>query len=470
MNSCRKAIFILYPVLALSLFPYDVSASDIENQWKQFYTRAWKASELKVNRNELKNFPKELLHSSSQYPHFQVFSWQDIELIWEVADSCKPPDTVSKRLRSAVEFELALCSNKTLDDTWFKNNYTFHPAGESYADRYILRYPSAVKLPNVRTRFTINNPEHPLHNLLNDLTFKGVDFLLKGYKAYIVKGDIWLNGNSGWKFISQEKWLPIADSFGLEISDKVKGCSFYYSNICVNRVPPTENRLKVALAIVSTLLLVVCSRALYVRRQQQHERRFLLELLTHELRTPIASLGYTVELLKDNFNSMEENTQYAIGRLMSDHQRLTQLTEASKTYLSHNREEKYQSSEAYLSEWLDFITNKFGLSYSLSDDRYVSLPYYWLTICLENLIKNAMQHGSGNIEISVFVSTKLIIEVKDEGEFPNIYQRVSRAFRPRGTEKNMGIGLSVVSRLMRKVGGRLRISRNPTRCILELRL
>ncbi|CFW11397.1 his Kinase A domain protein [Vibrio cholerae HC-46B1] len=59
-----------------------------------------------------------------------------------------------------------------------------------------------------------------------------------------------------------------------------------------------------------------------------------MQLLTHELRTPITSLGFTVESLRSQFDELSPKAQESLWRLMADHQRLAQLSETSSHYLS----------------------------------------------------------------------------------------------------------------------------------------
>ncbi|MCL9781325.1 HAMP domain-containing histidine kinase [Vibrio sp. S4M6] len=218
------------------------------------------------------------------------------------------------------------------------------------------------------------------------------------------------------------------------------------------------------------LLLFASIKGLYVRKQQLKEKQFLLELLTHELRTPVASLGYTVELLRDQLSDTSGLKEHAVGRLISDHQRLNQITEISRAYISNSRKLQFKTFEADLSEWLDSVCTKYGLHYSLNKDIRIELPYYWLSICLENLIKNAIQHGKGEVKIIATVTDRICISVSDDGQFPSFSRRLVKIIAPKKSRRNMGIGLSVVSRLMRKLGGKLVIHKNPTRCVLEVKV
>lgn len=155
---------------------------------------------------------------------------------------------------------------------------------------------------------------------------------------------------------------------------------------------------------------------------------------------------------------------------MSDHQRLSQLTENSKIYLSTQRSQQLLKQTASLDDWLEHTCEKHALSYQLNQDRELTLPFYWLSICLDNLIKNAKQHGHGKIEIRATLTHKLVIEVTDQGDFPSAMAQFFTKFQGKTNHENMGIGLSIVEHLMKLMGGKLIVRRRPTRCMLELPL
>ncbi|MCZ8499840.1 hypothetical protein O9929_26080 [Vibrio lentus] len=64
---------------------------------------------------------------------------------------------------------------------------------------------------------------------------------------------------------------------------------------------------------------------------------------------------------------------------------------------------------------VDHVCEKHNIAYQCeARDAELNLPYYWLTICLDNLIKNAKQHGQGKVLVKVILADKLRIEVQDE--------------------------------------------------------
>ncbi|MCG7585195.1 DUF3404 domain-containing protein [Photobacterium sp. OFAV2-7] len=460
------------------------SAINLQTLWQQFYQQASQLpSEHVVSQTELNRYPKPLLLSSSQYPDFKQFHWQEIQQLWQISQRCKDPhiSIATPALQAAAKFELSLCQRTPLASAWFDNQALLHPAGGSYADRYLASlenklgkdHPETQEfLSHHKRQLTLANAAHPLHSQLRPLSTKGVDALLSGYRAYLYEQNkLWINNELDWKVVKASQWQPLAESMQLKLTDSTAtSCSFRYSNLCITAITPEKQWARWALIFSALVIASLLIRSLYQRRQNAKERQFVLQLLTHELRTPITSLGLTVELFREQFDDQNEQTQQAVWRLMADHQRLAQLTETSKGYLTTNSKEQFQRQRAYLSDWLEHCLDKHQLNYALNEDRELELPYYWLGICLDNLAKNAQQHGKGQITIEVKVNKVLHIQVGDQGEFPSSAKRWLGMFSQPKHQANMGIGLIIVSRLMKKMGGKLICLRKPTRCILELPL
>ncbi|MEZ9600426.1 DUF3404 domain-containing protein [Vibrio sp. 10N.286.46.A8] len=456
--------------LALCLtfwLPTLANAQSLQDKWQTLYQLSWQSSPISVSQKELTQYPKALLQESSRYPDFNKFSWEDIAALASIQDHCQAIESSNPSLNDAIEFELAVCQQQPLDSIWFAAHSKRHPAGGSFADRYVARYPENSE--QIHPFLSISNPLHPLFSKLENLTTQGREVLLNGYRAWQQGDVLWLSGEQGWKAIPSEVWKPIAEQ--QEVTLSAESCSFRYSNLCLSE---SSNDNLIIKTLIFTLLLTLFSglgRVLYLRTKQRKERQFVLQLLTHELRTPITSLGLTVEMFRNRYDDFPDETQGAVWRLISDYQRLSQLTENSKVYLSSDQSEPLLKQNASLEEWLDHVCEKHNISYQCeAREVELNLPYYWLTICLDNLIKNAKQHGKGEVLVKVELGDKLKIEIQDEGHFPSPIQRLISRVTPSETHKldNMGIGLTIVEHLMKQANGRLIILRNPTRCILEI--
>ncbi|PTO97041.1 histidine kinase [Vibrio sp. 10N.286.48.B8] len=456
--------------LALCLtfwLPTLANAQSLQDKWQTLYQLTWQSSPILVSQQELAQYPKVLLHESSRYPNFNHFNWDDIATLASIQDHCRAIENNNPSLHDAIEFELTLCQQQALDSVWFAAHSKRNPAGGSFADRYLAVYPDVSE--QIRPFLSIANPQHPLYSKLKTLTAQGKEALLNGYRAWQQDDVLWLSGEQGWKAIPLDVWQPIAEQQELSLTGDT--CTFRYSNMCLSE--PSNDNLIMKTLIFSLLLTLLSGlgRVLYLRTKQRKERQFVLQLLTHELRTPIASLGLTVEMFRNRYDDFSDETQSAVWRLISDYQRLSQLTENSKVYLSSDQSEPLLKQNASLEEWLDHVCVKHNISYQCeARELELNLPYYWLTICLDNLIKNAKQHGRGEVLVQVKLGDKLTIEVQDEGHFPSPIQRLMSSVTPSKTHKqdNMGIGLTIVEHLIKQADGRLIILRNPTRCILEI--
>ncbi|HDY7702074.1 TPA: DUF3404 domain-containing protein [Vibrio vulnificus] len=452
-------------------------------RWSIFYRAALEQqSSPLVTSQTLNQYPFSLLSSHSQYPDFTQYTWQDIADLATMAKQCQPRNSSSPYLTKAVEFELALCRQTPLSAEWFQRVAWQHPAGGSYADRYIEHLPDAEQAAFVSThptRFTLASRYHPLHALWQRPGGAGVDALLNGFRLYLAPNDeLWLSSEAGWHVLSSVQWRALTAPlpFTLEPYQAQKRCDERYSNLCFNQRVSNHALLYSGLVIGVLLAFGTALRSLWLRYQEGHERRFILQLLTHELRTPITSLGLTVESLRNQFDQLSPQAHESLWRLMADHQRLAQLSETSRHYLSPSND-TMAHHPAQLSDFIEHCIEGFEVELTLKHDPIVTLPYYWLGLCVTNLLSNAKQHGAPPIHLTVSVlSQTLRIEVKDYGEFPSFYQHLfkslsmPRSSHSRPSKDNMGVGLQLVRRLITQMGGKLVIRRHPTRCILELPL
>ncbi|MEO9455565.1 LysE family transporter, partial [Chromobacterium phragmitis] len=174
------------------------------------------------------------------------------------------------------------------------------------------------------------------------------------------------------------------------------------------------------------------------RRRLERERRFVLQMLTHELRTPIAGLGNVVEDFRAGFDQLPPAAQSGFGRLADGVLRLRQLADASRHYLAADRRLEAPQPLS-LAEWLDSVAERHGAAYCLDQDRNLNLPAYWLGLCLDNLLRNARQHGRPPIRIlASWKKGRLRLAVSDGGALPRY--RLSLLRRELGAGAGMGLG------------------------------
>jgi two-component system osmolarity sensor histidine kinase EnvZ len=87
---------------------------------------------------------------------------------------------------------------------------------------------------------------------------------------------------------------------------------------------------------------------------------------------------------------------------------------------------------------------------------------------LSNLIDNAFSHGTGPVELSIAVTGSTVrVSVRDHGpgidmsEVDRLLQPFERFDKARSRQGHCGLGLSIVNRLLKELGGTLTLSNHP---------
>lgn len=238
------------------------------------------------------------------------------------------------------------------------------------------------------------------------------------------------------------------------------------------------------LVLFGGLILVVAMviRLFWVKlrndRLEDERRRLALRVLTHEFRTPIASLLLQAESLNRKLHELDEDTQDSILRMSSDVFRLQRLTELSHHYLKVDnkqnliefRGENQPSIRYFVEEMLeDYIHDRsdcFKINFPVEDGP-IQVDTYWMRICLTNLVENAFNHGTPPVTVTLDCCGRQgkwwSIAVTDQGvcEF-DMLDEMTREFAKGNQSKGSGLGLKIVRQIIEEMGGKLEFSKNPT--------
>lgn len=230
--------------------------------------------------------------------------------------------------------------------------------------------------------------------------------------------------------------------------------------------------------IVVLIMVIVLFKKITEDKREQEKRRFALQTLTHELRTPLASLVLSLETLKKSFDDLNPEGQKAFGRILSTSARLQRLAEASRQYLTSAKFKGYlnlkESEIPSINEFVESIIEPYNGTiefHRMEPDSSLRSDGYWLGICLKNLVNNAIEHGKAPVEVAVSrTSSEVIIMVKDQGEseFENLDQMKS-AFVKNNKSQGLGLGLNLVNQILKEMGGRLDYKPSPTSFYLVLK-
>jgi signal transduction histidine kinase len=194
-------------------------------------------------------------------------------------------------------------------------------------------------------------------------------------------------------------------------------------------------------------------------------RRELVANVSHDLRTPLATLQGYIEtlLLKDDRLTDTERKNYleiAIKHCDRLSKLVQELFELAKL---DSQETKLQREPFNLSELVQDVTQKFQLKAKQRDINIITnigkeLPFAVADIelierVLENLIENAMRHTPRGGSISVVLTPgrqDIVVEVSDTGngisqeELPYIFDRFYQLDKSRKSSPGLaGLGLAI---------------------------
>lgn len=233
----------------------------------------------------------------------------------------------------------------------------------------------------------------------------------------------------------------------------------------------------------SMLVLLFISIILFQKiKQQKHEeerKKHALRVLTHELRTPITNLLLQVETINKQSDIIPSNILEEFLKIEGEVYRLKRLAEKSMSYLQTHESNSLVALEYFqvlsinnlLQEMLEDYKGKSVLFSPVSEDQAFYVDGYWLNICLKNLVENALVHGLAPVTVTASIEKDILkIEVQDQGICP--YKNLNEILNSDRSGKNstgLGLGLSIVQRIVIEMNGKLLFFTNPTTFSLYVR-
>jgi signal transduction histidine kinase len=226
--------------------------------------------------------------------------------------------------------------------------------------------------------------------------------------------------------------------------------------------------------IITGLILNTIFLVREIRRNEQHDA--FLNAVTHELKTPIASIRLYLETLKSR-EVPEEKRQEFYNVMLSDSNRLLntveQVLQASRT---REKNRLLNISEInlgkLLNESIDIIKSRYNLGegaitfHEKADEIKITGDAAELQIVFINLLDNAVKYSKEKIEISIRLRNPneraVEVRVKDNGvglsanELKRVFKRFYRVPNLSTQKiKGTGLGLNIVRSIIEKHNGRI---------------
>jgi two-component system, OmpR family, sensor histidine kinase SenX3 len=213
-----------------------------------------------------------------------------------------------------------------------------------------------------------------------------------------------------------------------------------------------------------------------IRRNEQHDA--FINAVTHELKTPIASIRLYLETLKTRDVDEEQRRKF-YNIMLADSERLLltveQVLRAGRTGLKRRRIANSEINlDEMVQECLELTRVRYGLDetaliYNASPEASaakVSGDVDELRAAFSNLLDNAVKYSDDEVRVSVSVSTlddkRVAVRVADKGigipsaQLKRIFKRFYRVpGRFMARVKGTGLGLFIVHSVVTKHGGRV---------------
>ena len=224
------------------------------------------------------------------------------------------------------------------------------------------------------------------------------------------------------------------------------------------------------------------------QRSETKVRQFVADA-SHELRNPLAAIRGYAELTRRGREDLPADTQYAMGRIEAESERMSRLVE---DMLLLARLDNDPSLDLQETDVVEVVLN------AVSDARVASPGHRWsldlpdgevvaradalkLHQVVANLLANARKHTPEGTHVTTGVRAEgshAVVTVTDDGPGvdpalrDNVFERFARAdtARAHNQEGSTGLGLAIVAAVMEAHGGTASLDSVPGRTRFTLRL
>ena len=194
----------------------------------------------------------------------------------------------------------------------------------------------------------------------------------------------------------------------------------------------------------------------------------LIRVLTHEIMntvTPVASLSSALSQNLDSYSA--EDIRSALGTIASSSEGLISFVQSyrSLTHISAPVRKAF-----YLKDLVNDSVNIAKANWpsvnvlyrELSSDVILYADYGQMSQVLNNLIKNAVQAGAGNVSITASIDKReqTVIDIANDGEpiSASGQEQLFVPFYPTKCTSGTGVGLSLCRQIVRLNGGTIKLS------------
>jgi signal transduction histidine kinase len=227
-----------------------------------------------------------------------------------------------------------------------------------------------------------------------------------------------------------------------------------------------------ALSIIAGVVLNTIFLVREIRRNEQHDA--FINAVTHELKTPLASIRLYLETLQSRPVEEEKRKEFYRVMLEDSDRLLGTIEQVLRTGRVGPGNRKISRSRVDLNSIITECVQRARMLHGLNEEQLQYRPDSAYTIsgdldevraAISNLIDNAVKYSNSKVQVRVDVSEnhrrRISVRVRDEGagiaqsELKRIFKRFYRVSGPMATRvKGTGLGLYIVRSVAKRHGGR----------------
>lgn len=452
----------------------------------------------------------ELIDTAGLLPQTHQYPYPQIKALFAGMKNCHWPllSDIHPSLTKAFTLQQYLCAQSSeLPENFFERPPYLHPLGFSYVfqafhtikegdEKWLSRYRNYThvrELPYLKDEAKLELDAWSL--LLSQLSDQYYAMVLDGLPTILTTDKLLIsigrtdnddfpvylvfNRQDFSNYLSQSNFL-VSDDAEQDFCLYTEGNMSWYLNRSFLEDLSTRYLYLSGISFLFLLVIVLWLAFQHIQRKiiEHRDRSFILRTLTHELRTPVTSLHMGMESLRKCFDQLPEEGQIGFLRMGDSIRRLKRVIEISSQYLYSERGRKgvlfnlarHESLNEVLYDALDQHLADINFT-PLSVDSSFTLDVYWFTVCVRNLIENALNHGVPPIEVRAELQKNIfILKVIDQGQIPKKeLQKYLRPFARHYSHENLGLGLSLVVTLVRQMGGCFELKACPTTMVIKLK-
>lgn len=289
-------------------------------------------------------------------------------------------------------------------------------------------------------------------------SFKDIYEIQKSWNHFFIKTYLLLSGVLAFvlMYIIGKIFKPLDN-----LIDKTETIILENSN---EKLPILANDEVGELSMKFNVMVDLLNENMETIKESSIQKQWLLDNLTHEMRTPLTSIqGFSEYLMRAN--ATEEDKLVALTHINEESNRLKELINKMFDLMTLEKENlkiaKLRTEEIFDTikkiEFQKLKSKNIELKVKIKADYFYG-DKHLILIALTNLIDNAINASKDNstIEVAVYhTDATRIIKISDQGkgidhkDLPNIFQPFYKSDKNRSaTNKGAGLGLSLVKKII----------------------